>query len=146
MSTWAGSSRRAARPIVTALARMNTWAASSWIAACRSETRTASLVVPSRECARSAGCRTRCPSPRPGLDEYLGQVHLDSGKIYSHRVGPDRYVAEIKLNGRVYRHRPAALDDYLGRVDGLHSLAEGGAAFFLLLLPIIEEEKIEAND
>ena len=85
-------------------------------------------------------------SHRPGLDEYLGQVHLDSGKIYSHRVGPDRYVAEIKLNGRIYRHRPAALDDYLGRVDRLHSLAEGGAAFFLLLLPVIEEEEIEAND
>jgi hypothetical protein len=85
-------------------------------------------------------------SHRHGPDEYLGQVHLESGKIYSHRVGPDRYVAEIKLNGRVYRHRPAALDDYLGRVEGLHSLAEGGAAFFLLLLPAIEEAEIQANE
>jgi len=27
----------------------------------------------------------------------------------------------------------------LGEVEDMHSLAEGGAAFFLLLLPVVEE-------
>ena len=81
---------------------------------------------------------------RPGLDDYLGEVHLDDGKVYCHRVGPDRYVAEIKSNGRIYRHKPGTPDDYLGRVKDMHSLAEGGAAFFLLLLPVIEGEEIES--
>jgi hypothetical protein len=79
----------------------------------------------------------------PGPDEYLGQVHLEDGKVYSHRVGPDRYVAEVRPNGRVYGHQPVALDDYLGRVEGMHSLAEGGAAFLLLLLPGVEREGAE---
>jgi len=48
-------------------------------------------------------------------------------------------VAEVKSNGRVYLHKPGAPDDYLGKVDDMHSLAEGGAAFFLLLMPAIEE-------
>ena len=80
---------------------------------------------------------------RPGPDEYLGRVDLDNGKVYSHRVGPDRYVAEVKSNGRIYRHKPGAPDDYLGRVKDMNSLAEGGAAFFLLLLPVVEGEEIE---
>lgn len=79
----------------------------------------------------------------PGPDEYLGQVHLEDGKVYSHRVGLDRYVAEVGPNGRVYRHQPVSPDDYLGRVEDMHSLAEGGAAFFLLLLPDVEREGTE---
>ena len=81
----------------------------------------------------------------PGPDEYLGQVRLDSGRVCCHRLGPDRYVAEVKPNGRIYRHKPAALDEYLGKVEGLHSLGEGGAAYFLLLLPVIEAEEAEAD-
>lgn len=87
---------------------------------------------------------------RHGPDEYLGRVGLDDGKVYAHRVGPDRYVAEVKPNGRIYRHESLALDDYLGKVEGMHSLAEGGAAFFLLLLPAVEGAelgvKLEAED
>lgn len=83
---------------------------------------------------------------RRGPDEYLGRVELDSGKVYSHRLGPDRYVAEVKPSGRIYRHKPGAPDDYLGKVDGLHSLAEGGAAFFLLLQPLVEGTEIEAGE
>ncbi|MFL7791435.1 MAG: hypothetical protein AB8I69_04790 [Anaerolineae bacterium] len=62
-------------------------------------------------------------------------MHLDNDKVYSHRVGLDRYVAEIKSNGRIYRHRSGAPDDYLSRVRDMRSPAECGAAFFLLLLP-----------
>ena len=80
---------------------------------------------------------------RGAPDKYLDQVEPESGKVYSHRVGPDRYVAEVKSNGRIYRHKPSAPDDYLGKVKDMLSLAEGGAAYFLLLLPAIEEEVIE---
>jgi hypothetical protein len=38
-----------------------------------------------------------------------------------------------------------ALDEYVGKVEGMHSLAEGGAAFFLLILPVIEGEEIETQ-
>ncbi|MEE8390613.1 MAG: hypothetical protein V3S14_07435, partial [Anaerolineae bacterium] len=69
-----------------------------------------------------------------------------SGKVYSHRVGPDRYVAEIKSNGRVYLHEPLAPDDYVGKVKNMHSLGEGGAAFFLLLLPAVEETEIKVGE
>ncbi len=83
---------------------------------------------------------------RHGHDEYLGQVHLDDGEVYSHRIGLDRYVAEVKPNGRIYRHKPDAPDDYLGKIKDMHSLAEGGAAFFLLLLPLIEGVEVEASE
>jgi hypothetical protein len=80
---------------------------------------------------------------RVGPDEYLGRVRLDDGQIYSHRVGPDQRMAEVKLNGRIYRYEFLAPDDYLGRVEEMHSLAEGGAAFFLLLLPAVEGAEVE---
>ena len=83
---------------------------------------------------------------RHGHDEYLGQVHLDDGEVYRHRIGLDRYVAEIKPNGRIYRHKPGAPDDYLGKIKDMHSLAESGAAFFLLLLPLIEGVEVEASE
>ena len=76
---------------------------------------------------------------RHGPDKYLGRIRLHNGKIYSHRHGPDQYMAKVKPGGRIYRHDPGALDDYLGDVEGMHSLAEGGAAFFLLLSPAVEE-------
>ena len=83
---------------------------------------------------------------RHGPDEYVGQVDLADGKVCSHRLGPDRHVAEVRPNGRIYRHKPLAADDYLGRVEGMHSLAEGGAAFFLLLLPVVEGAEVEAGE
>ncbi len=48
--------------------------------------------------------------------------------------------------GKVYRHKPAAPDDYLGKVEDMRSLAGGGAAFFLLLLPVVEGGEVEANE
>jgi hypothetical protein len=52
-------------------------------------------------------------------------------------------VARVKSNGRVYLREILAPDDYVGRVKDMHSLAEGGAAFFLLLLPAIEAAQAE---
>lgn len=78
----------------------------------------------------------------PGLAIAL----IRDGEVYSHRPGPDRYVAKVRPNGRVYRHKAGAPDDYLGEVEGMQSLAEGGAAFFLLLLPAVEEAESEAAE
>ena len=83
---------------------------------------------------------------RVGPDEYLGHVHLDDGKAYSARIGLDPYVGRIRSNGRIYRHESFAPDDYLGKVEGMHSLAEGGGAFFLLLLPAVEGAEVEADE
>ncbi|MDY7075691.1 MAG: hypothetical protein SXV54_02075, partial [Chloroflexota bacterium] len=74
-----------------------------------------------------------------------GEVHLGSGKVHCQGVGPDRYVAEVKSSGRIYHHESLAPDEYLGKVEGMHSLAEGGAALLLLLLPAFEGAAIEAE-
>jgi hypothetical protein len=83
---------------------------------------------------------------RHGPDEYLGRVRLDDGEIYSHHHGPDQYVAKVKPDGRIYRHKPVALDEYVGKIKDMHSLAEGGAAFFLLLLPVVKGAEIETGE
>ena len=98
---------------------------------------------------------------RFGPDKYVGRVELDNGKIFETRLGPDKYLGRVELDsGKVFRHKPMALDEYLGRVDGdgkfhrhkplapdeylghmtqMASLAYGGAAFLLLALPAFEE-------
>jgi len=83
---------------------------------------------------------------RVGPDEYVGRVNLDNGKIYRHRVGPDEYVGRVKSNGRIYLRDILAPDDYVGRVDDMDSLAEGGAAFFLLVLPAMELSGMGPDD
>ncbi len=99
---------------------------------------------------------------RFGPDKYVGCVELESGKIFEARLGPDKYVGRVQLDtGKVFRHRPLALDDYLGRVhdDGrffrhkpfapdeylgkiteMASHAHGGAAFLLLIWPVVEQQ------
>jgi hypothetical protein len=54
---------------------------------------------------------------KPGaLDEYLGRVEPESGKVYLHRRGPDEYVGRAELDsGKVYRYRHGP-DEYLGHV------------------------------
>ena len=113
---------------------------------------------------------------RFGPDKYVGRVELDSGKILEARFGPDKYLGRVELDsGKVFRHKPMAVDEYLGRVDGdgkfhrhkplapdeylgqitpIASYAYGGAAFLLLVLPALEEiaeekaktEKTEKKD
>lgn len=98
---------------------------------------------------------------RFGPDKYVGRVELDTGKILESRLGPDKYIGSVALDsGKVYRHKPMAMDEYLGRVDndgkfyrhrvgpdeyigkieGTNAYALGGAAFMLLVWPLIEEE------
>ena len=104
---------------------------------------------------------------RFGPDKHVGWVELDTGKIYESRFGPDRYIGQVQLDsGKVYRHKPMAADEYLGSVDGdgkffrhrplaadeylgqvveMTSYAHGGAAFLLLIWPMVEEE-MEARE
>ena len=100
---------------------------------------------------------------RFGPDKYVGRVELDTGKIYEARFGPDKYIGQVMLDsGKVYRHKPMAADEYLGMVDGegrlfrhkpmaadeylgkvveMTSYAHAGAAFLLLLWPMVEEQR-----
>ncbi len=99
---------------------------------------------------------------RFGPDKYIGRVEMDTGKIFEARLGPDNYIGRVQLDtGKVFRHKPMALDEYLGRVDAngkffrhkplapdeyigkiadTTSYAHGGAGFLLLVWPLIEEE------
>jgi len=52
------------------------------------------------------------------VDEYLGRMDSD-GKFYRHRVGPD---------------------EYIGKIEGANAYPLGGAAFMLLVWPLVEEE------
>ena len=98
---------------------------------------------------------------RFGPDKHVGWVELDTGKIYESRFGPDRYIGQVQLDsGKVYRHKPMAVDEYLGQMDnhgkfyrhqvgpdeyigqieGTNAYAIGGAGFMLLVWPLVEEE------
>ncbi len=100
---------------------------------------------------------------RLGPDSYAGRVDIDSGKIYAAHLGPDKLLGHVDLgSGKVFRHKPLALDEYLGRVDEdgkcfhhkplakddymgkiteMGSYAYGGAAFLLLVWPEFEADQ-----
>lgn len=100
---------------------------------------------------------------RFGPDRYIGRVELDTGRIYEARLGPDRYVAHVDLkdgkvyrqlagrpdeylgrvdqDGRCYQHRPQARDPYVGCLKPMAGFPLAGAAFFLLMLPRLEEDE-----
>ena len=53
--------------------------------------------------------------PLPGVEARI--VDPDNGRVYSERLGPDKYIGRIDYDeSRVYAHRPGP-DAYLGRVD-----------------------------
>jgi hypothetical protein len=76
----------------------------------------------------------------PGPDNLIGRVDLEDGRVFETKFGPDEYLGRVESDGRLFKHRPMAGDLYLGRVSEMSSLAHGGAAFLLLLLPRIAEE------
>lgn len=104
----------------------------------------------------------RCTTD-PGIDDRIGHVELDTGKVYQRRPGPDEYLGRVELDtGKVYRHVPADFDEYLGKVDGkgrmyqheslapdaymgkisaFISFAHAGAGFLLLVLPAYESRE-----
>jgi len=80
---------------------------------------------------------------RLGPDRYIGRVDLENGKVYHARMGPDEYLGKVHKNGRCYLHKPMSRDLYMGKIAEMLSFAHGGAAFMLLILPVIEEVQEE---
>jgi hypothetical protein len=76
-----------------------------------------------------------------GRDRYLGRVERN-GTIYRHvSGGPDLNVGRVEPNGKIYARRPGiAHDESIGRVEGEPLVRAGGAAFFLLLGGLAQEE------
>jgi hypothetical protein len=78
---------------------------------------------------------------RFGPDNYLGRVELDTGKLFRHKAAArDEYLGRVDADGKFYRHKPLAHDEYIGKIEGTSAYAIGGAAFMLLVWPVIEEE------
>ena len=79
----------------------------------------------------------------PGINNYLGQVMLDTGKVYHHKLlAVDDYLGHVDGDGKFYRHKFGP-DEYLGQVEGATSYALSGAAFLLLVWPLVESERAE---
>ncbi len=76
---------------------------------------------------------------RAGPDEQAGKVETD-GKVFRKRSGPDQYVARIDAEGRVLLHKPLAADEYVGRVEHPQSARHAGAAALLLVLPALFDD------
>ncbi|MBM4424165.1 MAG: hypothetical protein FJ030_12390 [Chloroflexi bacterium] len=75
-----------------------------------------------------------------GINNYLGRVQLDTGKVFRHKPAAlDEYLGHADGDGKLYRHRVGP-DEYIGKIEGATSYALSGAAFMLLVWPLIEEE------
>ena len=79
-------------------------------------------------------------------EEYIGRVDLSTSKVYISHLGPDEYLGQVEENGKLYYHAPLARDPYLGRVDEMTSIAHGGAAYLLLIVPLLEQEPKSENN
>lgn len=78
-----------------------------------------------------------------GPDHRIGRVELESGKVFLDQAGPDEYLGKVTMEGKLYRHVALAPDEYLGRVDEMLSVAHGGAAFLLLIVPAYDQAQVE---
>jgi hypothetical protein len=82
---------------------------------------------------------------RLGPDNYIGRVDLRDGRIYLEKIGPDEYVGRVEEDGRLFSHAARAFDPYVGKVEDMISIAHGGAAYLLLVLPRLEEAQKTDN-
>ena len=78
---------------------------------------------------------------RLGPDKLIGRVDSHNGKVYHSRLGPDEYLGRVDPDGKCYLHKRLARDEYMGKVTEMLSLTHGAAAFLLLILPALEEDK-----
>lgn len=82
----------------------------------------------------------------PGINNYLGQVMLEDGKVYRHKpLAVDEYLGHVDGSGKFYRHRVGP-DEYIGQIEGATTYALSGAAFMLLVWPVVEKEAAEAEE
>ena len=83
----------------------------------------------------------RCTTD-PGIDDRIGHVELDTGKVYRHvPAGFDEYLGKVDGKGRMYQHESLAPDAYMGKVSAFISFAHAGAGFLLLVLPPYESRE-----
>ena len=82
---------------------------------------------------------------RLGLDDYCGRVNPEDGKIYLPKFGLDEYLARIEDDGRIFTHAALAPDPYVGKLVDMVSRLHAGAAYILLILPRLEEERDEES-
>ncbi len=76
-----------------------------------------------------------------GPDKLIGHVEPGTGRCFRARFGPDEYVGRAAGDGRLYRHVPVAIDEYIGSIEHMAGLAHAGAALLLLVLPEVEAEQ-----
>lgn len=75
-------------------------------------------------------------------DQLVGHVDVDNGKIHLEVPGsPDKYIGRVRTNGELNLHMAGQPDVKIGSVKDMVSLAQGGGAFLLLVLPAFEEKK-----
>lgn len=76
-----------------------------------------------------------------GQETNAGRVHLDKGTVFRYvKKGFDDYIGEVHADGKMYHHRPAWPDKYVGNMTDPVTVAAAGAALLLLVMPAIEEE------
>ncbi len=81
-----------------------------------------------------------------GPDKLIGHVEPATGRCFRARFGPDEYVGRAAGDGRLYRHVPVALDEYIGSIEHMAGLVHAGAALLLLVLPDREAEEQAQQD
>jgi hypothetical protein len=82
---------------------------------------------------------------RLGPDDYCGRIDPEDGKIYFPRLGLDEYLARVEDDGRIFAHAALAPDPYVGKLVDMVSRLHAGAAYLLLILPRLEEERGEES-
>jgi len=83
---------------------------------------------------------------RLGPDRYIGRVDANSGKVYLSQLGPDEYLGRVHRDGKLTLHIPLGADEYLGKVVDMTSLAHGGAAFLLLVQPVLDAGQVKKEE
>ena len=80
---------------------------------------------------------------RLGNVKVIGRVDQESGKVFYLNQKDKDYIGKIEESGKCYWHKKLVPDVYMGKVEEMISYAHGGAAFLLLILPLIEEARAE---
>lgn len=82
---------------------------------------------------------------RLGNVHEIGKVNLENGKVYHLSQKKEDYLGKVEGNGKCFWHKKLVPDVYMGKVEDLKSYAHGGAAFLLLILPLIEEARTDKD-
>lgn len=79
-------------------------------------------------------------------DQPVGHVDLADGRIFLARLSENEPVATVQGNGAIILQLPSSQPELIGMVNDLASLAHGGAAFLLLIKPVMDARRISEMD